>query len=219
MTLDKNTEIVLRPCCAWEIVQTAISKDMDISVVPGCHLLRQISFWWGSQKLPQRLVSHELTVYLSVFNLFLTQLSNFFEPHNSQTLLYKYSRLLIQFCRFWIFPWIKLSWHSCSMWDKLGWFKWFGPFLCKGLSSFNPKRSYYSYSWPCSLCEWRTSPFAPDVSLENFAKFYLCFRLALFYSLSFFFFLYWSPSLLLCTHGFLFCFIYHRWDTLDQTIY
>ena len=21
----------------------------------------------------------------------------------------------------WIFPWIKLSWHICSMWDKLGW--------------------------------------------------------------------------------------------------
>ena len=26
-----------------------------------------------------------------------------------------------QFCWMWIFLWIKLSRHSCSMWDKLGW--------------------------------------------------------------------------------------------------
>ena len=48
---------------------------------------------WGSQKLLQRLMSHELTAYLSVFNLFLswwimTILSkeckpDNFEPHNS----------------------------------------------------------------------------------------------------------------------------------------
>ena len=31
---------------------------------------------------------------------------------------------------------IKLSWHSCSMWDKLGWINWFWQFLCEGLSSF-----------------------------------------------------------------------------------
>ena len=34
-----------------------------------CHLLWQMSFQWGSQKLLQRLVSHELTAYLSIFNL------------------------------------------------------------------------------------------------------------------------------------------------------
>ena len=52
-----------------------------------------MSSQWGSQKLLQGLVSHELTAYLSVFNLFLTQwimaiLSkgckpDNFEPHNS----------------------------------------------------------------------------------------------------------------------------------------
>ena len=26
-----------------------------------------------------------------------------------------------EFCQLWIFPWIILSWHSYSMWDKLGW--------------------------------------------------------------------------------------------------
>ena len=42
-------------------------------------------------------------------------------------------------------------------------------------------------------------PFAPDLSLENSANSYLCFRLALLHSMSYFFFLYRSHSLLLCT--------------------
>ena len=36
---DKNTRIVLEPCCAWKCVPTAISGDVDISEVPGCYLL------------------------------------------------------------------------------------------------------------------------------------------------------------------------------------
>ena len=42
-------------------------------------------------------------------------------------------------------------------------------------------------------------PFTWDLSLENFADPYLCFRLALLHSLSYFFFLYQSPSSALCT--------------------
>ena len=42
-------------------------------------------------------------------------------------------------------------------------------------------------------------PFARDVSLENSANSYLCFRLALLHSVSYFFFLYRSPSSSLCT--------------------
>ena len=42
-------------------------------------------------------------------------------------------------------------------------------------------------------------PFARDLSLENSADSYLCFRLALFHSVSYFFFLYQSPSSALCT--------------------
>ena len=38
-------------------------------------------------------------------------------------------------------------------------------------------------------------PFAWDLSLGNSADSFLCFRLALFYSLSYFFFIYRSPSL------------------------
>ena len=41
-------------------------------------------------------------------------------------------------------------------------------------------------------------PFALDLSLENFVDFYLCFRLALFHSVSYFFSLYRSPSSSLC---------------------
>ena len=42
-------------------------------------------------------------------------------------------------------------------------------------------------------------PFARDLSLENSADFYLCCRLALLHSVSYFFFLYQSPSSSLCT--------------------
>ena len=41
-------------------------------------------------------------------------------------------------------------------------------------------------------------PFAWDLSLGNSADSFLCFRLALFYSMSYFFFIYRSPSLSLC---------------------
>ena len=42
-------------------------------------------------------------------------------------------------------------------------------------------------------------PFARELSLENSADSYLCFRLALLHSVSYFFFLYRSPSSALCT--------------------
>ena len=42
-------------------------------------------------------------------------------------------------------------------------------------------------------------PFARDLSLNNSVDSYLCFRLALLHSVSYFFFIYWSPSSSLCT--------------------
>ena len=39
----KNTGLVLVPFRAWECVPTAISSGVDISEVPGCHLLREMS--------------------------------------------------------------------------------------------------------------------------------------------------------------------------------
>ena len=38
----KNAGIVLVPCYAWNCVPTAISSDVDIYEVPGCHLLQQM---------------------------------------------------------------------------------------------------------------------------------------------------------------------------------
>ena len=35
----KNIGIALVPCCAWKCVPTAIFGGVDISKVPGCHLL------------------------------------------------------------------------------------------------------------------------------------------------------------------------------------
>ena len=67
-----NTRILV-PCLKWKCVPTTISGGVDISEVPGCYLLQQMSSQGGSQNFLQRLVVHELTVYLSIFNLFLTQ--------------------------------------------------------------------------------------------------------------------------------------------------
>ena len=61
-----------------------------------------------------------------------------------------------KFCSLRIFPLVKLSWHSCYMWDKPGWLNWFWQFHCGRLFSFNPKRFYYSYAWSHSLYEGRT---------------------------------------------------------------
>ena len=38
-----DTGIVLVPCRTWKCVPTAIFGGVDISEVPGCHLLRQMS--------------------------------------------------------------------------------------------------------------------------------------------------------------------------------
>ena len=35
----KDTWIVLVPCCSWKGVSTPISESVNISEVPGCHLL------------------------------------------------------------------------------------------------------------------------------------------------------------------------------------
>ena len=62
-----------------------------------------------------------------------------------------------KFCWMWIFPLVKLSLPSCSMWEKIRWLNWFWQFLFEGLSSFHVEGFYYSYVWSCSLCEGRAS--------------------------------------------------------------
>ena len=106
LSAGKNTGIDLVPFRAWKWVPAAISGGVDISEVPGCLLLRQMSSQWGSQKLLQGLVSQEPTVYLSAFYLFLTQwimviLSkgrkpDNFESHNSLKLSFTNIRGFVQ---------------------------------------------------------------------------------------------------------------------------
>ena len=128
----KRTRVVLVPCCTWTCVPTTVSSGVDTWETPRCHILRQMSSQWGSQKLLQRFVSHEHTVYFFVFDLFLTQwvttiLSKGCKPDNFES----HSSLKLSFWM-WIFPWMKLSWHSSSIWDKLGWLIDSGNFLVTG---------------------------------------------------------------------------------------
>ena len=127
----------------------------------------------------------------------------------------KYIRPSFKVCWMWIVLWIKLSWHSCSMWDKLGWLDWFWQFLCERLSFFHQKGFYYSYAWPCSLCEGRTS-FCTGLTPRKTCGLLLTFLIGFTYSVSSFFFLYQSPSSSLCM---VFDVISsHRWGSLDQSI-
>ena len=134
---------------------------------------------------------------LSYFYLFLTQWimaillkgckPDNFESHNlSKTYFYKYLWLSFEFCWMGIFPWIKLSWHSGSMWDKLGWLNWFWQFLFDQLSSLIRKNSItHMYGLAVYLKE--VLPFALDLSLESSTDSYLCLELALLNSVSYLF--------------------------------
>ena len=184
----KNTGVVLLPCRAWKFVSTPISSGVDISEVPGCYLLLQMSSQWGSQKLLQGLVSHELTAYLSLFDLFLTQLI---------------MAIMLSFTNIWglysNFVDYKSFLESNSP-DILS--------LCEAnlddsIDSGNfSVRGYLPLIWKDSTTHMHDIevnvkegfPFAWDWSLENSVDSYLCFWLALLHSVSFFFFLNQSPS-------------------------
>ena len=92
----------------------------------------------------------------------------------------------MKICWMWIFPWIKLSWQSCSMQDKPGWLNWFWQFLSEGLYSFNPK-GFYMHVLAVYLKE--RLPLTQDLFLKNSADSIYVFN---------FFFLYRWPSSSLC---------------------
>ena len=74
--------------------------------------------------------------------------------------------------------------------------------------TFNSKEFYYSYAWSCSYVKERL-PLARDLYLENSADPYFCFWLALLHSVSYFSFLYLSPSSSLCK---VFDYVSSNWD-------
>ena len=212
----KNTGIVLVPCCTWKCVPT----------VSLCYLLRQMSSQWGSQKLLQGLVSHELTAYHSVFNLFLTLwimviLSkgckpDKFESHNSQKL---------SFMNIWGLCSNFVECESFLESNSSEIFAQCETNLDDSIDSGNfPVRVYLPLIWKDSITHMHGLAvdmkgllfFAQDLFLDNFANSNLCFQLALLHSVSYFFFLYWSPSSFL--HSFWFYFIWNRWGSLNQPI-
>ena len=104
----------------------------------------------------------------------------------------------------WIFPWIKLSWHICSMWDKLGWLIDSDNFSVRGYLTLVRKDSITHMHGLAVYLKERLS-FAQDLSLENSADSYLCFWPALLHSVLLLF-----PLLItffVFMHGFWFFFI------------
>ena len=156
------------------------------------------------QKLFQELVSHELTVYLSIFNLLLTQWimailskgckADNFEPHDShsyksiwdlrsnfvecESFLELNSPDILALCKTNLDDSIDSGTFSATVYLPL-----------IGKDSIN-----HMHGLPVYAKEGL--PFEQDLSLEWT---YLSFRLALLHSMSSFFFLYWSRSLSLCT--------------------
>ena len=101
------------------------------------------------------------------------------------------------FCRFswmWIFTWIKLFWHSCCV-GRTGMTQLI---LAISLWGVLPLIEKNFDTCIVLLFMWRKD-FPLHLSLENSADFYLCFWLALFCSVSYYFSLYWSIFLSLRT--------------------
>ena len=101
--------------------------------------------------------------------------------------LYKYLRPSFRFCWLWMFSWIKLCRHSCSCSIDSG------NFSVRGYLPLIPKDSS-THMHGLAVYAKERLPFASDLSLKNSADSYLCFWLALLYSVSYFFFLYQSSS-------------------------
>ena len=173
----------------------------------GVTFLGQMSSQWGSQELLQELVSHELTVYLFVFNLFLTQwimaiLSKGckpgnLEPHNSQ----KFS-----FTHIWGLCSSFVEFESFLESNSADIFALCETNLDNSIDSGNfSMRDYLPLIRKDSVTHMHGLAvyvkegllFSHYVSLEN-SDSYLCFWLALLHSVLYFFFLCQSLSLLLC---------------------
>ena len=190
------------------VVPTAISGGVDISKVPGWGL--QKSSQWGLQKLLQELVSHELTTYLSVLDLFLTQwimaiLSkgckpDNFEPHNS---------LKLSFTNIWDFLSNFVDCESFLESNSPDIIALCDTNMDDSIDSDNfSMRGYLpliqkDFTTPMhrlTVYVKEVLPFTHDWSLENSVDSYLCFWMALIRSVSYLYFLYWSPSSSLCTN-------------------
>ena len=161
-----------------------------------------------SQKFYQGLVSHELIGYFFTFDLLSTQFimailsreckPDNFQSHNSLTLSFMNIRgICSNFIEYESFlesnsPEI-LALCETNLDDSID----SGNFSVRGYLPLIRKDSI-THMHGLAVYVKEGLPFARDLSLENSVSSYLCFRLALLHSVSYFFFLYRSPSLLLC---------------------
>ena len=154
-------------------------------------------------------MSHELAVYLFIFNLFkLDELWSYYQKHVNQIILnhpilYRLAlRIFEAFVRIVL---IVNSFLESNSPDILplcetpldDWID-FGNFSVRGYLPLIRKDSS-THMHGLAVYVKEGLPFARDLSLENSADSYLCFRLALLHSVSYFFFPYRSPSSALCT--------------------
>ena len=119
-----------------------------------------------------------------------------FESHNSLKLSFANIRGLCSnfvACKFFLES--NSPWHSCSAWDKPGWLNWF---LCEMWDLLLIQKASSTHMHGLAVYMKEGVPFAQDVSLETSSGSYYCFWLALLHSVSYFSFLYRSPSWSLC---------------------
>ena len=157
----KHSRVILLPCCTWECVPTAISGCMGISKILGVSFVTTDEFSVRVTKnYFQGLVSHELTVYLSVFEM--TILSKRRKPDNFES----HNTLKLSFTNI-------RGFHS-NFFDCESFLELNSPdiralsetnlddstdlaIFLLGFSPFNLKGFSYSYGLSSSLCERRTS--------------------------------------------------------------
>ena len=157
-----------------------------------------------SQKLLQGLVSHELTAYLSVFDIFLTQwimaiLSKSCKLHNFKP----HSALKLSVTNIQGLHPNFVECESFFEWNSSDILALYETNLDDSVDSDNfSLRAYLPLIWKNSITDMRDLavyvkyglPLAQDLPLEISTYSYLCFRLALLHSVSYFFFLNQFPS-------------------------
>ena len=172
-------------------------------------LLQWVSSQWGSQNYFRYWYLMN-SVYLSVFNQFLTQwiMVILSKGHNQITL--NHTTLQNLASQIWGIP---FNFFECeSFLESVIFALWetnlddsidSGNFSVRGYLPLIRKDSS-THMHGLAVYVKEGLPFAWDLSLENSADSYLCFWLALLHSVSYFFFLYWSPSSLLGSFWFYF---------------
>ena len=140
---------------------------------------------------------------MAIFSKGCTQYYNFQSPNS---LMLSFTNIWGLLSWLWIFPWIKFSWRSCSMWRNLD---DSGNFTVRDCFPLILKDSTTHMLYDLADYLKKELPFAQDLSLENSADSYLCFQLTLLHSVSYFFFLYLLITFVFM-HGFWFHFFYQN---------